>query len=153
MDQATVAAVAAWKRTLGHPIGARIAIWKKFLKAHPDSPYTNNVKSEISSLELQQAESKRLAKEATAALTLKPPLKPGEQPLRFKHLSAKKLLTGHPLHVAVAASRLEPIRATDIYYRTWETPTYKKKPMRRDGDAYLRAELGAEELSPPGVEH
>lgn len=153
MDDATVAAVAAWKRTLGHPIGVRMEIWKKFLQAHPDSPYASNVKSEISSLELQQAESRRLAKEAMAAATLKPPPKPGEEPLRFKHLPAKKLFTGQPLHVAVAASRLQPIRAADVYYRALETPTYKKKPMQRDGDAYLRAELGAKELSPPGVEY
>ena len=40
-----------------------------------------------------------------------------------------------------------------MFYRSPKAPTYKKKPMKRDGDAYLRSRLSAEELSPPGVEY
>lgn len=145
-----------WQHTLGQPPAARIALWEALLAAAPDNVYADDVRAEIASL---RAQDEALARAADAAPEDRATVRTralatldgrvrgaiaGDPPTRARggHAVALAFLVVDPAATARAWLYARPRGAAD----------YQRLPLTADGDGYVRAEIPAELVAPPGVE-
>lgn len=146
---AEAAAIEAWRRTLGRPPAARVAIYKNLLQAHPDSPYAPAVKQEIQALA-----------SLGSALAGQPSV--AERRAQAHHRLARSV-TGEPLRHAREGRNAEvaltfdpdgPVRALVLYARPDDDDTaYERVPMRLERSGYARARLPEALVAPPAFQY
>lgn len=147
-----------WSATLGLPLAERLAIWRDFAEARPDSPYAAAIATEIGELERHIAdEQARLAvpledRVAFAAFErlarLAPPL-PLEAPL--VHAAPTRAYEGSPVPLAFAVARPTAVRRAWLYFRGPEASGYQRVELEPAGDGTLRATIPAAAIAPPSV--
>jgi hypothetical protein len=143
LDPHKAAVLRMWQTTAGRPVAERIAAWQQFLADHPTSPHAPLLRAELEHLRTAQEE------------LLAPVRDPGQLSERwvrgFEHLAAPAAPVGEPLAVAFLAR--VPIGTAWLHYRTAGGDTFRRLPLRRDGDAYLRGRIPAGAVQAPGVEY
>ncbi|MBW2701991.1 MAG: hypothetical protein JRF33_14335 [Deltaproteobacteria bacterium] len=145
-DAVTMAVIAAWKKTMGKEPARRVEIWKEFQSKYPDSPYRFQVAIEIKSF--SSLMEKAQAEPVLEAIPADP-----EMVIKAKHNGARALYRGDPLEVAMVVGGIEEVQSTYLYYRKKDADTYEKIQMKRDGDAYMRAQIPKDVVVPPGVDY
>ncbi|MBK7536263.1 MAG: hypothetical protein IPI49_13010 [Myxococcales bacterium] len=155
---------AAWEATLGKPAQERIARWEKLLQADPGTPYRKAIEAEMESLRRQAAQREAALARARSQSD------DGRAP-RLSQL-ARELLTGSssaqgavltaaPLPRAVPGKALElafliadPGRVVQawLFVRPAGDPGFRRLPLVRDGDVYLRGRVDAELVRTPKLE-
>ncbi len=151
----------AWQDTLGKPTHQRLARWQKLLERDPRTPYRAAIEAELESLRQQQASrdaalararershedrAPRVARLASQLLGTEqgPPLAAAELP---------RAVPGRPLALAFLVR--EPARVTQawLFVRPAGEPGFRRLPLRRDGDVYLRVDLEAELVRAPRLD-
>jgi hypothetical protein len=147
VDHAALART-AWQDTLGKPPEKRIERWKQFLAEHPDTPYRKAIDTEIQSLRSQ-------VEQRDAALARARGTKENRG-ARIAELTAQlhgaegMLATG-PIDHALPGRAIDlafvarsPSATGFLYVRAEGEPGFRRMPLVRDGDAYLRARIPAE---------
>jgi hypothetical protein len=148
---------AAWQSTLGRSLEDRIARWQEFLAGHADSDYAPVIRLEIKSLDTQ-----RRAREAAIARAgdvdhrydriraLSSALAPGPDPLAVD--APGRVTPGQPIALAFLVRDPDRVGAPALYARQAGDKGYRRFDLRRDGDAYLRADVPAELVGGSSVE-
>jgi hypothetical protein len=138
-DEAAMRVHQAWVRALGKDASGRRAVWLRFLRDDPASPYREQIGREIgflaSLVEARPLETWPL--EGSADRTLQR-LRAGE---RFA-----------PAVILPARAPRSP-RAVYLFYRTLGAPLYARLEMTPDGDGYYRATVPPASLRPPAFEY
>jgi hypothetical protein len=132
-----------WKATAGRPLGERLTAWQKFLAEHPDSPHAPLLQAE---LDLLRAAQQGLVEAGRDAGELLSPRVAG-----IEHASPPAAPAGQPLALAFLIT--PDIRAAWLHYRPRGGDTFRKLPLRSDGDAYLRGAIPADAVQAPGVDY
>jgi hypothetical protein len=155
-DAAAVRAV--WQDTLGRPLADRIARWEALLRGDADNLYAGDVRDEIASLRAQA--------EAIDAAVAAPPVDraaaladalaglDGRAVVRASLAAAEvtRARLGEPLALAFAIRDESAAAQGWLYARTAGDAGFQRFELRRDGDGYLRGEIPAALVAPPGVE-
>lgn len=140
-DPQTRAVLAAWERTAGQPIDARIAVWERFLDDQPDSPYAAAVRGQLETLHGLRA---AYPPDAAAG---------GPRIAGIEHAAPRFATYGEPLGLAFALRRPEALVAAWIHFRRLGDETYRRADLARDGDGYLRVSLPGDAVLDPGLEY
>ena len=144
LDPATARVLAVWTATVGKPLEARIAAWERYLAAGAEEPFAARVRED---LELLRAQRARLADPMTEPAIREPELR------GIEHDAPSSTISGEPLALAFAARDPERIAQAWVHVRPRGVATYRRVPLRRDGDGALRGELPADVIEAPGVEY
>jgi hypothetical protein len=148
----------AWQATLGKPLDERIARWRAFVDAHPQSAYLKVIRTEIASLEAQSARraaaleksttgDDRDARIAALAAALVPH---ATEPLLLSPPS--RVAPGQPLALSFLVRARIGTRAPVLYVRRAGDAGFRRLPLAADGDAYLRGEIPADLVAEPRLE-
>lgn len=151
-----------WTRTLGKPIGERVALWTEYVNANPDSPYVGAVRSEIASLTAQErAEQLLVARDAadradpTDSVAAAPYLFTDAVELAdpLAWYPPTRVYEGSDFELSLLVLRPKAVRGAWIHYRRSGDTTYRSLEMSADGDGYLRARLAGRDVRPPELEY
>ncbi|MCB9571131.1 MAG: hypothetical protein H6709_03480 [Kofleriaceae bacterium] len=147
----------AWRTTLGRPPEERIATWNAWLRGHADNRHAAAVRAEVASLQRQldalaraaatQPEDRAVLR-ARALAALDPAARGG----LLAAAPATHARADEPLALALLV--IDPGRASRawLYARSVGQDGFRRLPLRGDGDGYLRGEVPADLVVPPGVE-
>ncbi|HVV87990.1 MAG TPA: hypothetical protein VHE35_33345 [Kofleriaceae bacterium] len=152
-----------WRSTLGKPPRDRVALWQAYLGAHPDTPYAQTIGKELASL---QAQADALDQAAAAARAIVPgdqrrralaralaslrgDLVPGD--VLWSAVPAR-VRPGEPIAFAFAVPTVLPAGAAWLYVRPAGALDFTRVPLVTDGDAYLRATVGGDQVRAGALE-
>lgn len=147
-----------WQATLGRALPERIALWEELLRVDPTNGYGADIEDEIASLRAQQAridaadvapQSDRAAALAVALASLDARAR-GYGPLSAAEVTRARL--GEPVALAFAIRDEAAAALGWLYARTRGDAGFQRFELRGDGDGYLRGEIPAALVEPPGVE-
>jgi hypothetical protein len=141
VDAETAAVLAVWASTAGTRVDVRIAAWERFLKEHPQSPYTGALRQHLALLH-------EYRDDFPPPAALVEPLVGG-----VVHDAPRRARFHQSMPLAFALERPDDIVAAWIHYRVRGSDAYRRADLRTDGDGYLRASLPAADVVAPGVEY
>jgi hypothetical protein len=151
----------AWKATLGKPPRARVAVWSRYLAAHPRSPYTTSIRAEIARLQVfmreiaridatrTRPESRRRAERAERLRLIELGLDLSS-PVVMRPLG--RVIAGQQLDIAFTVLAESDLSKAWLYYRTVGDKGYRRAPLRFDGDGYLRGTIPGNAVGTPGLQ-
>ena len=144
LDPATEKVLALWSATSGKPVAARIAAFEGYLADTPGSPFAKVIGEDLERLrsfrqEVGALDAERQAETPTVAALEQ------DRPRRATHHL--------PLDLAFASRDIDGIRSAWVHYRHRGSETFRRVPLHRDGDAYLRGEIPGDEVAAPGLEY
>lgn len=151
----------AWQDTLGKPTEQRLARWKKLLERDPRTPYRAAIEAELESLRQQQASrDAALARarershedRAPRVARLASQLLGGEQGPPLAAAELPRAVPGRPLSLAFLVREPARVAQAWLFVRPAGEPGFRRLPLRRDGDVYLRVELEAELVRAPRLD-
>ena len=148
----------AWVDTLGQPPERRIERWQKLVAADPQSPYRKLVENEIESLRGQiTARDEALAKARSASAGDRDPriarlaeelARTRTQPVLDGGVLAIAPLTRavpkRPIDMSFLVTRPGALREAWLFVQPPGEVGFRRVPLVRDGDSYLRATIDAE---------
>lgn len=144
VSAATARVLAVWTATTGARLDARIAAWEQYLAEGAEEPYAGRVRED---LELLRAEQTRISEALTEPAT-------GEAVIAgIDHDPARHADAEERFALAFAEQDPAQVVAAWVHFRTVGAQTFRKTPLRRDGDGYLRAEVPAAAVVAPGLEY
>ncbi len=150
---------AAWQDTLGKPPEHRIDRWLALLQADPQGPYRAAVQAEIASLKQQIAQrDAALAKARSSAVDDVAPritrlavaLSDTETPIVAAPIA--RALPGKPIQLAFLIKAPKAFTTASLFVKAPSEPGFKRIPLERDGDAYLRGAIEAGLVRGPEVQ-
>jgi hypothetical protein len=153
---------AAWQDTLGKPPEQRIARWTALLAADPQTPYAAAIQRELASLKQQiAARQAALASAASGRADTRAPRiaklaaqlaapEAGDSPLAVARLA--DAVPGRPIELAFAIRDPAQVARAWLYVRSPGQAGFRRIELAPDGDAYLRATIGAEQVVAPAVQ-
>ncbi len=140
-DPDTQAVLSTWHRTSGQRLDTRIAAWREFLVAHPESKYSKQIQADIAMLEEMRIRQPQ-------DVVFDEPYLPG-----VEHETAEVVDADTPVGLAFALSEPDSIVAAWLHYRRVGDPSFHRAGMQKDGDGYLRATIAGSEVLAPGLEY
>ena len=148
---------AVWQETLGRPLLDRVALWEDLLRADPDNRHASAITDEIANLRAQQRriDVALAAPPADRAAALAEALASLDARATRGGLGAAELSRARPGRpVALAFTVLDAAAAAEgwLYVRAAGADSFQRLALRADGDGYLRGEIPAALVAPPGVE-
>jgi hypothetical protein len=147
-----------WQATLGTALPDRAAVWRGFLREHPDTAYAQAIKAEITNLERQE-----VARQEAIARSARPGAGRGERiaalamalDARGGALDAMapvRVGPGQAVDLAILVRMPDAIGAAALFARRAGDEGYKRIELAKDGDSYLRGRIPAELVAEPRVE-
>lgn len=149
----------AWRDTLGKPPEHRIDRWLALLKADPQGPYRAAVQAEIASLKtqiaqrdaaLERARSSNASDLAPRIARLAAALGEGDGAIVAAPIT--RAVPGQPIQLGFLIRAPKAFTEAYLYARAPSDPGFKRIPLARDGDAYLRGTIEAGQVRAPRVE-
>lgn len=151
----------AWRDTLGKPAEQRIARWQRLLDRDPRTPYRAAIEAEQASLRAQHEQREAAlararshgedARSPRVARLVRELLGATDGPLLVA-AELPRAVPGQPLSFAFLVRQPAALRQAWLFVRPAEEPGFRRVPLERDGDVYLRAELDAELVRAPRLE-
>lgn len=130
----------AFSRTLGQPLDVRVAVWERYLKEHPQSPYLTQVGRELEWLRLKLAEARR----ARVALEKQEDKARRDRPLKGVVVTPRWLARGQePLVVTATVDEAQLVSRMRILLRRPDDTGFEAVDMARSGDFAWSVRLGA----------
>ncbi len=151
----------AWLETLGTPPEHRIDRWLALLKSDPVGPYRAAVQAEITSLKTQIAQrDAALAKARSSnANDLAPriqrlaaALAPNAPEAVLVAAPIERAVPGKAIHLGFLIKAPQAFTEAYAYAKAPGDPGFKRIPLARDGDAYLRGAIEAAQVRGPRIE-
>jgi hypothetical protein len=130
-----------WAQTLGRPLGARIQLYRDYLRARPDSPFAGSVQREILALGSMGGGS-------VAAPAFAPRMAPRRPDLRGR--PADRLRSGDPAVVAFQLPIDSGYSSGLLHVRHQGQSTYRQVLLLVERDGFVRARLAERFVRPPG---
>ena len=152
---------AAWQETLGRPPEHRIARWLALLESDPQGPYRAAVQAEISSLKSQiaqrdaalaKARSSNANDVAPRIQRLAAALSPTDPAAVLVAAPIARAVPGRPIQLGFLIKAPQAFSEAYVYAKAPADPGFKRIPLARDGDAYLRGAIEAAQVRGPRVE-
>jgi len=149
----------AWRETLGQSPEQRIERWKQLVAADPGTPYVRAINAEVKSLRTQitardaalaMAKSGALDDKAARIAELVPQLGAGQDLLLVTPID--RTVPGRAIALAFLTRSPTEIGQAYLYVRRHGEPGFRRQPLARDGDAYLRGTVDASLVREPGLE-
>ncbi len=151
---------AAWQDTLGKPPEHRIDRWIALMKADPQGPYRAAIQAEISSLKTQiTLRDQAIAKaRSSAAGDVAPRITrlaiaiagSSEEPVVSGPI--ERAVPGKPIQIGLLIKAPAAVSEAYLYAKAPGEPGFKRLPLQRDGDAYLRGTIAGAQVRAPKVE-
>lgn len=141
---ATARVLAVWARTSGARLDARIAAWEEYLADGAEEPFAGRVREHLEVLRAEEAIQRGSVTEPATGT----PVLTG-----IDHASPRAADPGEPLALAFAERDPTQVVSAWVHYRSRGAATFRKAPLRRDGDGYLRGEVPADAVAAPGLEY
>ncbi len=141
------AVAAVFDSTLGLRPEERIALWRAWLRDHPDAPRSIVLREELAMLE------RLVARQPVAPNPLSPQrpsldVTPQRPRLGARVAFPERVTSGQPIEVFIAMMPSEDIKDTQLLIRRATDDGYTRIDFERDGDNGLRASLGDEWRTP-----
>jgi hypothetical protein len=150
----------AFTDSLGLGLEQRIDLWKAYLAAYPESPYRAAVTAELDSLRDQLARERARDADAGSATRLRRDLEvllggQGHQLTAWPLLALppRRAYQGGELELAFHTVGAGDVARAWLYYRRAGETTYRRAPLERGGDGYLRQRISGAIVMPPRLEY
>lgn len=141
-DPATLEVLQVFAAQSGQPLEARIASWERFLSTHAGSPYAARLREEVEAL-------RRLRDELSSGLDER-----AEQLVTtVRHQARDAAPAGVALPLVFVLERPEQVASAFLHYRARGARTFHSLLLTREHDRYLRGQIPAELLRPPGLDY
>jgi hypothetical protein len=146
---------AAWQDTLGKPPEHRVDRWLALLKADPQGPYRAAVQAEITSLTSQiaqrdaalaRARSSNANDLAPRVQRLAAALSPNDPEAVLVAAPIERAVPGKPIQLGFLIKAPQAFSEAYVYAKAPGEPGFKRIPLVRDGDAYLRGAIDAAQV-------
>ena len=138
-DPAITAATDAFEETLGQSLDTRMTVWVNYLLKHPDSPYKDQITTELNWLYEQR----------TALTTKETTVKNKSAKLNYELSVPKVVYSNEPLIIGIAVDKPETVQVMRALLRRKKEPTYETLEMEQVGDFNWQIRV-PEELSQVG---
>lgn len=141
-DEPAKAWLTAWRASIGKTLKARIGIWEEYSRSQSQSPYAVVAMKSLQELRALDA---RLASAAASPMQ--------KHVDGLEHSAPRSISVHQPVDLVFYIADPDALAGAWLHYRTGGTRSYRKVPLQRQGELYLRGQIPADAVKGHSVDY